>query len=342
VALGHLSRNAMISATRILVASALAGAGIAATAALPAAAQTPACSDRNDVELMMDDSQSMQFNDPDNLRLDAALLFVRHPGNAGITLGAIEFGGPASTLFTPQPIRTSRPAMETALQDNIRSDAPGGTNYNAAFTRANADNPDANGRLFLTDGEPTAGGPYADGHRGGGQPPTYVVGFGDATTTQANRDRLQRIADETGGRYFPQQTVATITPTFNEIGAILNCDRAPRTFTDEFSSAGQSRAHTVSLPRRTRRIDVVASWLKPDALFALRSIRAYRGRQLVGIARARRMRATRRSGRTFVSVRLTRIPRGARRLRFRVRASRLSASGDPAARRAITQVSANR
>ena len=104
----------------------------------------------------------MSFNDPTDLRIRAMELFIDTQGNEQRTLGAVEFGTDAAPLFGPGLIGPNASAFKTALTANLLEDN-GGTDYNAAFAAAGAHNPNAAGRIFLTDGEHTAADPYARG-----------------------------------------------------------------------------------------------------------------------------------------------------------------------------------
>ena len=144
----------------------------------------------------------------------------------------------------------------------------GSTNYNAGFALSSTTAPAADARLFLTDGEHNQGA-YQDLHRGG--PPTYVVGFDDATEGP-DGERLQRIADETGGKYFPQTDSTKLQMVVNEIDAQLSCSTPPVTFTDTFTSPGQARSHRVKLGKGATSVNVVTSWIGRDNSFRVASI----------------------------------------------------------------------
>ena len=128
--------------------------------------------------------------------------------------------------------------MKAALEAKIDADN-GLTDYNAAFARAQADNPGAKARIFLTDGGHDVGD-YTNGHRGG--PPTYVIGFGGATFGE-DGDRLRTIAERDRRQSFPQTDDSNLQAVMNEIGTTLTCQSPPKAFRDAFSKAGQARAH---------------------------------------------------------------------------------------------------
>lgn len=179
----------------------------------------------------------------------------------------------------------------------------------------------ATARIFLTDGGHTAGA-YLNGHRGG--PPTYVVGFSSATTGP-NGARLTQIAGETGGKAYLRIDATTLQSVFEEITAALNCQAVPKSYSDTFSAAGQSKLHALTIPRGTRSVRFTLSWLNPNDSFDIGSFRIVRGGKLVGKSRVRKLKVTKRRGASFLTVKVSRMTRG--KLRFRVKASKLALPG---------------
>ena len=182
------------------------------------------CVAARNVEFLIDDSGSMELTDPQLLRRTATELLISKPRNAGEVLGAYEFGSVGTQVFAPQVIEprgpgSNQPALFELLAKSVGADN-GGTNYNAAFEGVASDNPGAQARIFLTDGEHNEG-EYIEGHRGG--PPTYVIGLGIGRRGDAAR-RLVRIAEDTGGRYYAGVTAQNLQPVLNRIDSRLNCD----------------------------------------------------------------------------------------------------------------------
>jgi von Willebrand factor type A domain len=309
----------------LVSALALAPGATAEPTALAAATCTPV----SNIEAIIDDSGSMSITDPDKLRVAALQLLIDTPGNEKVTLGAVEFGGSfdpsipsANTIFAPQPIGPNATAMKAALVARILAD-DGTTDYNAAFARAVADNPNANARIFLTDGAHNAGD-FVNGHRGG--PPTYVIGFSGATLG-TDGDRLRLIASETGGRAFLETEQSNLQSVMNEIGTTLTCQSPPKTFRDAFTRAGQARAHAVKLASRAKSAQLTLSWSSPLDQFTLSQVRIVkRGRVVAVASRKRHLRLTTRKGSTFLIVKVGKLTRG--KLVFRVRATRIG-SGAP-------------
>lgn len=202
----------------------VAVAALALVAALGARVEAPsrsaACVPATSVEAIVDDSGSMGDADPDRLRVQALDQLIDAPGNAARTLGAIEFGSSAYAVFHPQTIATAGPAMKAALDTRIDY-ADLFTDYNRAFPLARTENPGAGARIFLTDGGHDVGR-YLDGHRGG--PPTYVLGIGIGPPgADADANRLQKIATDTGGAYYPSVDAASLPGVVADLDAKLAC-----------------------------------------------------------------------------------------------------------------------
>jgi len=308
--------------------------GVMVVAALPSGASGRArvaasCTPLSNIEAIVDDSGSMAGTDPNRLRVQALDLLIDTPGNENITFGAIEFGGTffgsapsADTVFPPEPIGPNVAAMQAALNEKIKADN-GGTDYNSAFAKAKEDDPAAQARIFLTDGGHDVG-EYMNGHRGG--PPTYVIGFSGAISG-ADGARLQQIATETGGKYFPQTDSSNLQAVVNQIGATLTCQSVPATFKDGFAKVGQQKPHAVVIGPRSHFAQLTLSWGSPLDAFTISNLRIVNHGKTVAVgARRRRITVTRRLGTTFLVLKLSQLVRGS--LRFNVKASKLG-SGAP-------------
>jgi hypothetical protein len=310
-----------------LAVSTTALAGLAAVTIGGAGAQgaIAGCTPISNLEAIIDDSGSMAGTDRNELRRTGLEIFITSATNAKKTLGAVEFGSDANTVFAPGVVGSQRSAMVASLRRQIDADN-GGTDYNSGFLKAAADNPNAQARIFLTDGADNGG--FSNTHRGG--PRTYVVGLGIGAPGPGKEDenRLQMIADETGGRYFPNVTAAKLQTTFNTISSAVNCLQAPKSFTSKvFTRRGQSSTKTTSLASNTKSADLVLNWAQPNNKFRFSDVRALGRRNktlatLSGKGKPKKLRVKRSSGDTFTSLTL-RKPRGTRKLRFRVTATTL-------------------
>lgn len=234
----------------------------------------PGCQPAGSIAAIVDDSGSMERNDPLNVRQAAMQLLITKPAGTGRTLGATEFGTDAGPLFAPATIATSQATMLESLS-YLADDGFGGgeadTNYNAAFAESAEAQPGAQARIFLTDGGHNVGD-YADVHRGG--PRTYVIGLniGPAGEGDEDADRLRRIAVETGGAYFPlkldesddpEVQTTRLQPVFNAIDSLVDCKVAPSQAARLLTKPGK-RSKPIAEPfQGSPALEVVASWSDP-------------------------------------------------------------------------------
>lgn len=317
-----LMRSASLAA-----ATAALGVGTALSLAGGVGAQgtVVGCKPATNIEAIIDDSGSMAVTDRNELRRTGLELFIAAGSNEKKTLGAVEFGSGAATVFAPQVIGTGRAAMVAALRTSIGADN-GGTDYDEGFMRATADNRTADARIFLTDG--ANNGTFNNSHRGG--PRTYVLGLGiGAAGANEDATRLQQIANETGGFYVPSVDAGTLQPAFNAITAAVSCLQAPRVFTSKlFTKPGQAGGGAAKVVGSTRNVDLVLNWAQPTNAFEFSAVQAVGRRNKVladlkGRGRRNRLRIKSSSGETFRSITVTK-PKGTRKLRFRLKAVRLT------------------
>lgn len=217
---------------RLALASGLAAVMAFASSGTASAAVLPNCVEATNLENIVDDSGSMSSND--SLEGRRQLVEILTDLNRDMTFGGVEFGDDANNLFLPTLAANGHltPAIFTGL-GLINADN-GSTNYNAGFTLANMQNPAANARMFLSDGEHNVG-PYANGHRNPPRVKTYVVGFGIVDPAILNT-----IAAETGGPFFVVNTSTEVISAALKIHAMLNCQTPPIERTLNFVPKGSS------------------------------------------------------------------------------------------------------
>jgi hypothetical protein len=301
-------------------------------AALPAAPAQAACTKATNIEAIIDDSGSMDATDPDLLRVRGMKLLIGSL-SSGTTLGAVEFGGnffandptpPADTIFKPEAIGPNAAAMGTAMDNVIHADN-GGTDYNAAFAQSDADNPNADARIFLTDGGHDIGD-YMNGHLTH-KAPTYVIGFSQGIQDQ-DKARLQQIATDTGGTYFPETDSSLLQSVMNQIASDLTCQAPPRAFTDQLA-AGKSVSHSITIPSKIKSAKIVLTWASPLDAFTISSFKIVNhGKTVAKAAKVRKLKVKRTTTDTYVVVQLSRLVKGT--LRFKVKATKVG-SGSPKA-----------
>jgi von Willebrand factor type A domain len=311
----------MKSARKITGLAVLASMALLAAAAEAGAAT---CVPKTNLEAIVDDSGSMSFNDPNDLRIRAMELLIDTQGNEKRTLGAVEFGTDAQPLFAPGLIGQNASAFKAALSSALIEDG-GSTDYNAAFALGAAQNPNATGRIFLTDGEHTAIDPYANGHAGG--PPVYVLGLGSLAGSPFDA-LLQRIATETGGLYRRADDATAMQAAMFDLNSAIACQTPPKSFGDAFTKVGQTEAHTVRVPRGINAAQFALSWANSADSFTIGGFRVIRRGKVVARSakvKVRKLKVSRRRGATFTTVRITGLVPG--KLRFSVRPTRLSVPG---------------
>ena len=317
---------------RALIGATVASSALALAGPLAAGAVAATCTPKTNIEAIVDDSGSMGITDINKLRVQGLdLLIDTLP--AKTTLGAVEFGSgflgepSAASVFKPELVGPNATAMKSALGAAIDANN-GGTDYNAAFAAADADNPTAQARIFLTDGGHNAG-EYTNGHLAHNVP-TYVIGFSEGLALPEDQARLERIAAETAGHYYPLTDNSQLQAVMNAIGAELTCQTPPRTFTDKLAE-GKSAAHTVSIGGSTKTVQIALTWVSPLDKFTLKGLKLVLNGKPIAVAGRpnkppRKLKVKRHGSTTFSVVEISGLSKG--NLRFKVSAAKV-ASGEP-------------
>jgi hypothetical protein len=308
--------TAVISGAALVTATAGASGGLATAAA--------SCTPKQNIEAIIDDSGSMSLTDPNTLRVQGLNLLMNTTDNDSKTLGAIQFGTDASSVFAPGKISTNRTAFSQALAQQILAD-DGSTNYNAAFDLAKTHNPNADERIFLTDGEHNEGD-YANGHQGG--PRTDVIGLSDAIAGD-NETRLQQIASDTGGTYRKVTDAGDLQAAMNSINVAINCGQKPVAYTDTLRQ-GKAKSHVLKIPRGIHSVQFALSWANPGDKFDIVGFKVVRkGKTVAHIAakkkrKIKKLKIKRRTGATFQTVKVSKLVSG--KLKFKVRARKVTSN----------------
>jgi von Willebrand factor type A domain len=296
---------------RLAVASSLAVlAALTMGSSTASAQQIPGCVPATNIEGIIDDSGSMGLNDSDNYRGDLmeALAFF----NKDKTMGAVIFNDGASNLFGPFLVGPNFGAIQGAL--NLLA-SNGGTSYNSGFNLANVANPNANARIFLSDGEPTdTGGPNANLWKSPNIR-TYVVGFGTADFTVLNQ-----IATETGGPSpFTVTTASQLRNVSQIINARLNCQPDPLLIERPFTKTGQTKG--IGFPADGNTAQILISWPTVGNVFkALFGAKKKKGGAAVAKKKKGRVRVQSARGESFLALNLSNV-RG--KVKFKLNAKRL-------------------
>jgi hypothetical protein len=323
--LGHSLSGAF--AAGVIVAAIAAPTGGAAPLA-----HASACVAATNIEAIVDDSGSMAVTDSSTLRVKGLKLLI-NTFSPGTFLGAVEFGGSffesstpsADTVFKPEAVGPNAATMAAALDSKIMADN-GGTDYNAAFAQSDADNPNAQGRIFLTDGGHNVG-TYNNGHLTH-KVPTYVIGFSPGVADTEAQQRLQTIASDTGGRFYPLSDSSQLQSVMNSIGAAISCQTAPQSFTDVLKQ-GAGKAHSVSIGAGTKSLRIALTWANPLDKFTISQLRLVNHKKTVATAarrRVRKLKVTTVTSPTFTILKVSGLTKG--KLTFKVHATTIG-SGQP-------------
>jgi hypothetical protein len=280
-------------------------------AAAPTATSSAACTKATNVEAIIDDSGSMSVTDPSSNRTELINVMNSLSGNAGKKLGAIEFGDTADTLFPPTQIPIAQATLNAAFA-LVNADN-GLTDYQLAFNTGNTANPNADARLFLSDGEPTAGTIPPTSHL---SPPTktYTVGFGSSDPTL-----LAQIASQTGGHAFQLTDSSQVPGVAAGVTALLNCKRPPLLFTKLFTKPGQAKGYSFKPLGKTA--DILVTW--PLAIGTNISTINPKLSVPPGVATSAKVKATVKKGKSFVTVHLKGLKKGVK-TKFKVKAKSLA------------------
>jgi hypothetical protein len=284
------------------------------------------------IEAIVDDSGSMALTDSSTLRVKGLKLLI-NTLSPGTFLGAVEFGGSffgastpsADTVFPPEAVGPNAATMGAALDSKIVADN-GGTDYNAAFAQSDADNPNAQARIFLTDGGHNVG-TYNNGHLTH-KVPTYVIGFSPGVADTEAQERLKAIATDTGGQFYPLSDSSQLQSVMNNIGAALTCLTPPQSFTDQLKQ-GASKTHSVPIGASTKSLQIALTWSSPLDKFTISNLKIVRnGRTIAQSARrkVRKLAVKTTTSPTFTVLKISGLTKG--KLTFKVKATAIG-SGQP-------------
>ena len=292
----------------------LAALAIGGGASSAGAAPLPNCTVANNLEAIIDDSGSMAVTDDQRFRVDMVnILATLNPDK---TMGGVEFGSDAVPLFLAKPIGPNLGVIKSAL-NAVQADN-GGTDYEQGFSVANAQNPGANARVFLSDGEPNF--PPDPNVWKSPNIKTYVVGFGTVDPTV-----LQQIATDTGGPApFNVTNTAQLRTVAAIINARINCEPDPIQITKNLTKAGQVKGLSFAADGNTAQI--VTSW-NPGSKIQVFGFTQGGGGHASAIAQSAKKRgghikAKQTRGGSYAVINLSHVHKG--RVRFKIKAKKLA------------------
>ena len=282
--------------------------------------------------VIVDDSGSMAEFDPGRLRVAALELLLDKHRNAGERLGAVEFGGVAEQLFPPvllgsETFERDRRMLGRLIDERVQADAGGDElqrrvrpahRRSIPMRRPSCSSPTA-GTTSVASARCTATGQ-----------PTFVIGVGIGSEGREG-GRLQHIAEETDGAYFPDVDATELQAVLNRIDAGLNCDTDIATATDRVEdheapgpvdeSLGDGRTRPTWWSAGTTRWDdielralVLTTGGKRVVRFGADSLR--RATEPDRVPQRNGVRVDGTAGQTYLSLRLNGIQRGRIHVRF--------------------------
>ena len=290
----------------------LAALAIGGGASGAGAAPLPNCTAADNLEAIIDDSGSMAGTDASRFRVDMVnILATLNPTK---TMGGVEFGSDAVPLFLAKPIGPNLGVIKSAL-NAVQADN-GGTDYEQGFNVANAQNPGANARVFLSDGAPNFD-PDPNVWRNPNIK-TYVVGFGTIDPAV-----LTQIATDTGGPApFNVTDVAQLRTVAAIINARINCQTDPIQITKTLSKPGQVKGLSFAADGNTSQI--VVSWNQGSKIQVFGFTQGGGG-QASAIAqsakkRGGRIKAKQTRGASYAVINLSHVHKG--RVKFKIKAKK--------------------
>jgi hypothetical protein len=297
------------SAVALLAALAIGGGASGA-----GAATLPNCTVANNLEAIIDDSGSMSLTDDQRFRVDMVNILASL--NPTKEMGGVEFGSDAVPLFLANPIGPNLGTIQSSL-NAVQADN-GGTDYEQGFIVANGQNPGANARIFLSDGDPN----FAPDPNVWRSPniKTYAVGFGTVDPAV-----LTQIATDTGGPApFNITDVAQLRTVAAIINARINCEPDPIQITKTLTRAGQVKGLSFAADGNTAQI--VTSW-NPGSKIQVFGFTQGGGGHSSAVAqsakkRGGRIKAKQTRGASYTVINLSHVHKG--RVRFKIKAKKLA------------------
>ncbi len=211
-----------------------------------------------DVALIIDSSGSMTWNDPQNLRKEAAKIFVDTAQNND-QIAIVDFDSWSYLRWPLQPLTENRDSIKSAV-DLINSS--GGTSLSAGliegYNQLNSSTQTyKKAAVFLTDGV----GSYnneAELYKNYCWP-IYTIGLGYST----NPALLQSIADTTGGEYFALTDPNQLQNVYFEIAAQISGGNVLAS-ESSLMSTGDTYIASVAVPTGQQSATFLTTWPGSD------------------------------------------------------------------------------
>lgn len=217
-----------------------------------------------------DDSESMSWSDPTNLRARAISVGLDQLPDGSLA-GATSFSDYSSELFPVTSVDPStRPSMKIAAQQLYDY---GSTEYQEAFNGAQeelAEMPGADKKavVFLSDGAPNTVDFDSNEPIAAAGTPIYTIGLGVTGYPEAE-GILAGIAAGSGGQFYSAADAAQLQSIFSTIVSSLTCNA--RNISESFTLApGETRGVPFTVEATDSSFRALASWSEGDVTVTAR------------------------------------------------------------------------
>ena len=223
-----------------------------------------------DVALIIDSSGSMGWNDPQDLRKEAAKIFVDTAQNDD-QIAVVDFDSWSYLRWPLQPLTENRDGIKSAV-DLINSS--GGTSLSAGLLEGynqlnSSTQPYKKAAVFLTDGMGSYNNEadlYKNENNDNDCWPIYTIGLGYST----NPTLLQSIADTTGGKYFALTDPNQLQNVYFEIATQISGGNVLASESSVMST-GDTYIASVAVPAGQQSATFLTTWPGSDVNTTLTS-----------------------------------------------------------------------
>ncbi len=232
--------------------------------------ETPEAVKLIDVALIIDSSGSMTWNDPQDLRKEAAKIFIDTAQNND-QIAIVDFDSWSYLRWSLQPLTENRDNIKSAV-DLI--DSSGGTSLSAGLLEGynqlnSSTQPYKKAAVFLTDGMGSYNNEadlYKNENNDNDCWPIYTIGLGYST----NSALLQSIADTTGGKYFALTDPNQLQNVYFEIATQISGGNLLASESSVMST-GDTYIASVAVPTGQQSATFLTTWPGSDVNTTLTS-----------------------------------------------------------------------
>ena len=221
-----------------------------------------------DIALIIDSSGSMAWNDPKNLRKEAARIFIDTAQNDD-QIAIVDFDHSSQIHWSLQPLTENRDCIDCIKSKLDLIDSSGGTSLSAGLLEGynqldSSTQPYKKAAVFLTDGMGSYNNEaelYKNDDEGNDNDcwPIYTIGLGYNTDSAL----LQKIADTTGGEYFALTDPNQLQNVYFEIAAQISGGNVLASESSVMST-GDTFSASVAIPAGQQSATFLTTWPGSD------------------------------------------------------------------------------